>query len=185
MMGEPFKVEHLCAARRHAAEQFGFRRAGIAVEDDEPFQQRRALVRRGVEKGDDGPAEGLVAALEGLGAPSDLTQDRGKCAGPHAAAPAIDEGPVASRLVEQVGLDIGTGPLRDQRAADLARAKRALLLVDRPHEGPLGVIEDRQVEGARNMIVGKLAGRAHIQNVVESRRKEVAKMGQGVGHAPA
>ena len=61
--------------------------------------------------------------------------------------------------------------LGDQGRTDLARGKGADLFVNRAHLGPFGIIQNRQVDRAGDVILGVFGGGAHIDDVVKTQRE--------------
>ena len=185
MTGEPFKVEHLRAPSRQPVQDFRLSRPGIAIQNDKARRQgRRALIRR-IEQIHHRPPESPVSTFKRLRPPADLAEDRRECARSHAPAPAIDKRAIAARPVEQVRLDIVPCAPRNQRSADLAGGERAHLLVERAHTRALLIVQHRQVDRAGNMVLGKLGGRAHVDDFIEGKRQKFAKGRQSKNHASA
>jgi predicted signal transduction protein with EAL and GGDEF domain len=71
-------------------------------------------------------------------------------------------------VAHQAILDMARCVPRDERSADLARAKGALLRVDRADLGAFRVAEDRHGHGTGHMILGELGRAAHVDDRVET-----------------
>ena len=164
MRGELFEVEGLRARAAQRAEEAALAAAGRAVDDDEIERGRKAAQFRDHET-----AVGLVTAFEGLGVPADLAQDVRHGAGALAAAPAVDERMPGLGLVAEEALDMLRRVLGEERRAQLLSLERGDLLVHGADLRALGVVEHRRRDCAGDVVLGKLGGRAHIDDGVEIR----------------
>ena len=72
--------------------------------------------------------------------------------------------------VEKALLEVAGDVFRDQRGADFLCLERRHLLVQRADLDALGIIEYRAVDGAGNVVFGKLGGGADIDDLVEVRQ---------------
>lgn len=150
---EGFEVEHLGTGGGEEAEDAGFSGSGETCEDVEV-----EAWRVGGEVVADPCAPVFVAAAEDIGAPADGVEDGGHAAGALAAAPAVDEeavafGSVSEERAEVAGDVAGYG---DGTAAACFEA--ALLAVDGADFGAFGVVEDREVDGVRQVVLGEFRG---------------------------
>ena len=160
---QPLEIEHLHAAACEMAEQIRLRRAGIPAELHELQAQRPGVERLGHQ-----PPVCLVAALHDIGPPADLGQHPAERPRALPAAPAIDQRTPAAVMERQPRLDMRRRVAEHQRRADLAREERRLLLVDRADPRPLLVVQDRQVDGARHVVLLEFGRRAHVDDAVEA-----------------
>jgi hypothetical protein len=162
MASQVFQIDDLHAPRGKAGENLGLARAGVAVDQDQV--QAAGLV---VEPRLHPPAIGLVAAAQHRRSPADPGEDGRHGIRPLAAAPAIDERPERGRLVGQGAFQVRGDVAGDIGRADAVGAKRRVLDIDRPDLGALFVAQHRQVDRARNMVLGIFAGAAHVDHRVE------------------
>ena len=73
MFGQPFKVQHLHAARIQLVQDICFGSAGVAIEQDQP-EIKRIDVQHSVDQS----SVGFVAALNDIRTPADLRQHPAK-----------------------------------------------------------------------------------------------------------
>ena len=178
MVGQPLQINHLQAARRQFGQDIGLGGAGIAIQHHHRAWHCSVLQGRDHQR----PPR-LVAARNRINPPADLRQNGGERAGPLPAAPAIDQGPPAARLVGQRPFQMPRHIARHQRPADLAGGKGADLLVNRANPRPFGIIQHRQADRPRQMILGIFGRGAGVDDRIEAGGIKIAQTGQGQGHA--
>ena len=109
----------------------------------------------------------LVAASQLLGIPAHQAQPGHHRAAAHAAAPAVDQGLPAGRLIVKLLAQMPRQVGCHHGAAHAPRLKGALLLVNGAHNAALVVIEHRAIDGARDVIECVFGGRTRIDQGVK------------------
>lgn len=150
---EGFEVEHLGTGGGEESENAGFSGSGEASEDMEV-----ELRRVGGEVVTDPCAPVLVATAEDIGAPADCVEDGGHAAGALAAAPAVDEKAVAFGSVCEERAEVAGDIAGYEDGAAAAGFEAALLAVDGADFRAFGVVEDREADGIREVVLGEFRG---------------------------
>ena len=159
---ELLEVEHLRARRGERLQQPALRAAGLAA-DDEVAE----LARLGGEPRDDFASIRLVSAVELCRLPADFAQDVRHRPRALAAAPAVHERPPAPVALDEARLEVAGDVAGHERGAELLRLERRDLPVHRPDARALRVVEDREIRGARDVVLGELGRRAHVDHLGE------------------
>ncbi len=115
---EPLQIEDLSAEAVQRLQQAALARSGQPAHDAQAVAPRELRQLR-----HHGAAVSLVAALEPMRVPADLSQDVHHRLAALAAAPAVDQRPPRLRLVHEAGLDVLRDVARHQRRARLAAGK--------------------------------------------------------------
>lgn len=164
-MGHPLKIQNLTAEGLNPLQDIRFCSSSITIKGDQPVRNFSV-----VEKIMYQTAVALITALHHIGPPSDLLKKPGKTARSLATAPAIDERSPRALVVAQLLFDMIRCIAKNHRRTDFAGQKRAFLNVDRPNLGPFLIIENRQIDGTRQMILCELGGTPHVNNTIVSLR---------------
>ena len=172
VVGQPFQVDHLHAPQGKPRQDLGLGRAGIAVQHDQRRGRPEVLHLPQHQR-----APGLPAPFQPRCPPADLRQDRRKGARPLPPAPAVDQRPPAAVMPRQRPRDVARDIGRRDGAADLAGLEGRDLLVDRADLGPLGVVQDGQVDRAGQVILGVFGWRTRVDDRVEPGFRQVRQAG--------
>jgi hypothetical protein len=177
MIGQGLQINHLPAHGPHPLQQLGLGAAGIAVQRHQ-VKRQLLIVKIGMHQ----PPVALIAALDQASPPADLAQHPGETARALAAAPAIDQGPPAALMVAEAGFNIVGGIAKHQRRAQFARLKGAVLHIDGADFGPFFVVQNRQIDGAGDVVFGIFGRAAHIYDGVVAMGHQVMQGFIAIGH---
>ena len=168
MVGEALEIENLRALAFHFVEKAGLSAASEAAEDDE---LRLGGGDRGLHVFHEVFTPSFVAALDGATPPADGAEDDGHGIGAEITAPAVDERGKGPGVICQGGGEMMVDVLCDQSRAEAAGFVR-VFGIEFADLVPLLVTENGEIDGAWNVILLKLGGRADVDDIREVRESE-------------
>ncbi len=179
--GEALEIEHLRALCRERLDEATLAGAGESADH---------LVAKPRGQGEELRAHvapvGPVAAGEPRRAPADFAQDVGERTAALTAAPAVDQWCPVARLVRERAFEHRGDVARNDRGAEASRGERRFLRVHRADARPLGVVQHRMIDGARNVVLREFRGAAHVDaiDVIANRLRADLPLGARVhaGH---
>ena len=162
MMGQAFQIDHLFALGSERVQQGGLAGPRLAVD------QHDVRGMAGLQRGDHLAPPGAITALDQRRLPAHRSEHQSHGLRPHAAAPAIDQRFEVLGAVCQRRLQVPGDIARDQGRAHAPRLEGGDLGVVGADAGAFGVVQNGQVDGAGQVVLGKLGRGAHIDDDIEA-----------------